>query len=349
MKMINNIEYLGTKHKFKTSFQMATKEEINLFKKQFNKCPSLDEVILEMKNIFSGKNVDRKIRKYFLFNIMCNVRRNISKWTINQSIKNDVIISYIIHKLKSKQKIFNGIDKNSIMTFFRIGGGSKFGVIPTIYKLKDAKDILLKYNKNNVYYDYSCGWGSRMLAAMQNNITYFGTDPNYELTTKLEEIHSLYDKVNNINTKIDIRTQGSEHFIPEWKNKIGVAFSSPPYFNCECYRIGDQSYIEGKTTYNDWKNNYLFKTIDNIYEYLIDDGYFIINTKNITAFDVYAKFKEKKFNIEDDVKSYAEQKGFQFIRYETLKVNLRQSFKNKNSSNENILVFKKVIRKNDEC
>lgn len=138
-------------------------------------------------------------------------------------------------------------------------------------------------------------------------------------------------------TITDIKPQGSEIFVNEWENKVGVAFSSPPYFNCESYRIGKQSYIEGVTTYDEWKNNYLFPTIDNIRRYLIDEGYFLINVKNITN-----KVGQRgTFNIEDDVKDYALKHGFYFICYEALKVAKRQNFIHKDSSDEKIMVFKK--------
>ena len=76
-----------------------------------------------------------------------------------------------------------------------------------------------------------------MLSALRNGIEYYGTDPNYLLTERLEELHKDYDKVNGVNTFAKIYTQGSEVFIPEWVNTIGVAFSSPPYFDLEDYYI----------------------------------------------------------------------------------------------------------------
>ena len=75
-------------------------------------------------------------------------------------------------------------------------------------------------------------------------------------------------------------------FIPELENSIGFAFSSPPYFNLEDYKIGNQSWHEG-VTYDSWKEEYLNKTIQNIYKYLIHDGCFAININNFNKYNNY--------------------------------------------------------------
>ena len=336
--MINEINYLGKSHYFKTPFPEASKEEIELVKKNIHYHFTLDDVREQLKDISNGKNIDKKILEYFLFDIMCKTKRDMCKWTVEEFMQNDDLISYMIYKFKTKPNLYkNDLSLGDIRRFFNIGG-LHLAVTPTKFKLKYARDILKKYNVNNVYYDFSCGWASRMLASLSENITYFGTDPNYLLVDKLNEIHNLYNDTNNLLTITDIKKHGSEIFVNEWENKVGVAFSSPPYFNCESYRIGKQSYIEGVTTYDEWKNNYLFPTIDNIRRYLIDDGYFLINVKNISN---KTGGPQKIFHIEDDVKDYALKHGFYFVCFETLKVGKRPHFIHKTSSDENIIVFKK--------
>ena len=82
-------------------------------------------------------------------------------------------------------------------------------------------------------------------------------------------------------------------------------------------------------------------TIKNIYKYLIDNGYFVINVKN------FAEYK-----IEDPAKEIALQEGFELYEIETLK-NIKRchgdvksahgdksvSF---NKNDEHIYVFKKA-------
>src|SRR5574344_1757790 len=71
----------------------------------------------------------------------------------------------------------------------------------------------------------------------------------------------------------------------DWENKMGLAFSSPPYFYLEDYKIGNQSYKKGMR-YCDWKENYLKPTFENIFYYLIQDGYFILNINNFKNYDL---------------------------------------------------------------
>lgn len=150
------------------------------------------------------------------------------------------------------------------------------------------------------------------------------------LTERLKQLGKDYKEITLQKTTIDIRTQGSEIFIPEWENTIGLAFSSPPYFLLEDYKVGDQSYKEG-TTYQQWKDNYLEPTFKNIYRYLIDNGYFILNINN---FD--------KYKLVEDSIELAEKNGFLFIGDHKLnnikRVNELGEF---NDNSERIMVFVK--------
>ena len=172
--------------------------------------------------------------------------------------------------------------------------------------------------------------GGRICGALKNHVNYFGTDPNYLLTERLNQLAIDYKNTTNNTTNVDIRTQGSEILVPEWKNKIGVAFSSPPYFYLEDYKIGNQSYTEG-TTYEEWKNNYLKPTFLNIKEYLVDNGYFILNINN---------FLEYKL-VEDSIE-IAKEIGFNLVKEHILsnikRTNSKGGF---NDNSERILVFMK--------
>ena len=180
-----------------------------------------------------------------------------------------------------------------------------------------------------------CGWGDRLFSALKNNVNYYGTDPNYILTERLQQF--VKDWNNTIpqtflpNTNVSIRTTGSEILHKDMIGKIGVAFSSPPYFMLEDYRIGNQSCNEN-TEYSSWLENYWRKTVKNIYQYLIDDGYFLVNIKN------YNKFK-----LEEDTQKIAEEENFELINIETLDNMLRPNHYQLNikENQEKIRVFKK--------
>lgn len=161
-------------------------------------------------------------------------------------------------------------------------GGKTYAKIPTQFPMRAANTILEKYNINNNFYDFSCGWGIRLMSALKYNINYFGTDPNVELCKKLDEL--TIDWLENIksNSKVTIYPHGSEIFIPELEDKIGLAFSSPPYFSLEDYKIGKQSWHEGMN-YNEWLEKYMYPTLNNCIKYLIYNGYLAINVKNTTV------------------------------------------------------------------
>ena len=148
-----------------------------------------------------------------------------------------------------------------------------------------------------------------------------------------------YQDTCGTNTIIDIKAQGSENFIPELENKIGVAFSSPPYYNLEDYRIGNQSWTDG-VSYEEWRNGYLKDTISNIYRYLIDDGYFAININNFNKYNDY--------NLVGDTVKIAQEIGFELEDIHTLK-NIKRCHGHVqwdgecgwNDNDEKIFVFKK--------
>jgi hypothetical protein len=191
-------------------------------------------------------------------------------------------------------------------------------------------DVLSKYNVNNNYYDFSCGWGIRLLSSLANDINYFGTDPNYELTSCLNKLSEDFILNTKSKSNIDIRSIGSEITVDDWINKIGLAFSSPPYFDLEHYNVGKQSI--DNTNYNEWINGYWRGTVSNIDKYLISGGYFLLNMKNI-----------KKHNTLDDMSNIIREKGFEFVENLELK-NINRIFLKQNGKNTNevIAVFRKI-------
>jgi hypothetical protein len=164
---------------------------------------------------------------------------------------------------------------------------------------------------------------------MRNRVEYYGTDPNNLLVDRLRQIATDYNTVNGTSASYDIRCHGSETFVPEWENTIGVAFSSPPYFNLEDYGVGNQSYKPG-TSYQEWLDNYLRPTIENIKRYLVDDGKMLVNIKDFLDYKLCA-----------DTRAIAESLGFHYVETLTLKNITRPSAKVDLNTDEGIMVFSK--------
>jgi hypothetical protein len=214
----------------------------------------------------------------------------------------------------------------------RLSGGG-VAMKPSNYPIKSVDAILARYNINGKYYDFSCGWGVRMLSSLRNRVEYYGTDPNNLLVERLNQMATDYNTVNGTSAKYDIRCHGSQTFVPEWENTIGVAFSSPPYFSLEDYKIGDQSFKPG-TTYQEWLDTYLRPTLENIKRYLTDDGKMLINIKDFLNYKLCA-----------DTRAIAESLGFYYVESITLKNITRPSAKVDINTDESIMVFSKKPEK----
>lgn len=317
-------------------------EEFRQIAIDYYKKPDFSLVEKQLKSIANGGTRMNMIYEYYLKEIMSKAIGAGASWSIYDGLQSKEVMEYFAGKCERSPKFYPPENKlaDNIATAFRLCGIRYCVKLPN-YPMSSANLILQKYNVNNNYYDYSCGWASRMLSALHNGINYFGTDPNYELVDILNKINGDYKSVNkSSNSIVDIKCQGSETFIPEYENKIGLAFSSPPYYCLEDYVIGNQSYKAG-VTYNQWLINYMTPTIMNIYRYLIDDGYFVINIKNFN-----------EYKLEEDVCDIALKNGFYLYEIETLK-NLKRCHGDVksargekqvtfNDNSENIFIFKKA-------
>ena len=273
-----------------------------------------------------------KITRYYFRDIMSKVVLKNAKWSVEDVFESKELLGIFKAKTQMNTRVF---DSNNLITNIDTAirlGGHNIASLPPNFPIKIARNIVKKYNINNNWYDFSCGWGVRLLCAMSEGVNYFGTDPNYLLTERLSQLTQDYKDNIGLTTIVDIRTQGSEIFIPEWKNTIGLAFSSPPYFDLEDYVIGKQSY-NPNISYSQWIDNYLTPTLKNIYEYLIEDGILAFNIKN-----------GKTYKLADDMKQIANMCGFELVDIELLTNNQRVTSSGPINNAENIFIFKKKIK-----
>ena len=319
-------EILETKHYKEMSDELFEKLKYEYYKK-----PDFDSVRQQFISIANGGTINNEITNYYVKDLMSKTKIYYNKWSIEDVFNYKPLLCRFYAQIETNDEVFSK-DKpviENIETALRLGGKG-IASKPANFPIKTVDEILKKYNVNNNYYDFSCGWGARLTGSLKNRVNYYGTDPNYLLTERLQELANDYKNITRQNTTVDIRTQGSEIFIPEWENKIGLAFSSPPYFYLEDYKIGNQSYKPG-TTYQEWKDNYLRPTFKNIFQYLIKEGYFILNINDFENFKL----------VEDSIE-IAEKVGFNFIGEHKLdnikRCNSKQEF---NDNSEKILVFVK--------
>ena len=338
------IDYKGIQQNSSIEKPLTDEEFLSLSVDYYRK-PDIELVKRKLKTIANGGTRMNHVYDYFIKEVMSKSIGTRASWSIYDGLHNRQIMEYFNGKVDKNKKVFPDtmslIEK--IETAFRICGIRYCVKLPN-YPLKSVYAILDKYNVNGNWYDFSCGWASRLLGALSRNINYFGTDPNHELTPKLIEISNLYKQVNGgCDSIVDIRTQGSQTLVDEWKGKIGLAFSSPPYFNLEDYQIGDdQSYKTGMS-YSMWVDSYLKPTIHNIWEYLTNDGNFVINVKSFREYSTNVVY-----DIEGDVKNISESIGFRLT--ETLNLNnikrchgdISGKDVSFNKNDEKIFVFRKT-------
>lgn len=181
---------------------------------------------------------------------------------------------------------------------------------------------------NAVIFDYSCGFGSRMLGALSSryNYIYIGVDPYKELYKRLLEFSSwIINTLNNGATAQTINV-GSEIFIPSLVDKIDLSFSSPPYFNYETYVDSEtQSYIQF-SEYEEWLKGYVTETIRNLYQYTKQGGLHLVNLEDT-----------KRIKIIDDWIRIALSIGFSLESVETISTLKRSSSRNENK----LVLFRK--------
>ena len=331
------IKYLG-EEMLTTHFSDITDEKRIELKEAYFKKPSITELHKSLNKIRNGSNMTGVIERFYFRDLMAKVMLDGLHWTIEEVFESRDVLGILYSFISVNDKVFppEASEISKIETALRIG--PRVTQKPSNYPLASVRDIITKYNINNNYCDYSCGWGVRLLGSMACNINYFGIDPNHLLTARLKELAIQYKKVTNSSSTVDIRTQGSEEFIPEWENTMGVAFTSPPYFSYEDYRVGEnQSFQEDETTYDMWLEGYWTGTVKNLHKYIIEGGALLVNIQNI-------KIKGQMYTLQDDCKRIAEENGFIQVDSHVLKTIARPTI-NANeelTANEDIMVFSKV-------
>jgi hypothetical protein len=151
-------------------------------------------------------------------------------------------------------------------------------------------------------YDPSAGWGGRILGAMasKKRIHYIGTDPNTD--NYIDELgKSRYEYVADFFNEHGLETnpfweeekntyhvfqEGSEHIgkhpdFQQYKGKLDMVFTSPPYFDREQYSDDDAQSFKSYPLYHDWRDNFLRPTLENAYNSLKSDRYLLWNIADI--------------------------------------------------------------------
>jgi len=227
---------------------------------------------LSVNALFNNDSLATDICKYY-----CHKFYDATEYkqpTMKQIFYNDDKLRKLIqNRLGLDWKDPNNTETFNISFRMLIQGMRSARMVPSvsIFKPGIAKYLYMKYsNEGEVVFDYSAGWGGRMLGAASCGRKYIGVDP---WTT--DELEVMKDELGLQN--VTLINSGSEHVKLE-ENSVDFAFSSPPYYCQELYVLDDrQAYAKGEEHFY---NVYWKGTLENV-KYMLKSGkYFGLNVKN---------------------------------------------------------------------
>jgi DNA methylase len=161
-----------------------------------------------------------------------------------------------------------------------------------------AKVIYDYFQAENVL-DFSMGWGDRLVGAHASEYVkkYTGIDPNINLFENYKRQIEVYDEFSEPFDNIRIIQGCAEDENIILKDEFDLIFTSPPYFDKEKYDQSDiQSYKKYKE-FDNWMNDFLFKSISLRSQNLKSGGYLVINIS-----DIYTR--KKRYYICDGMNDY---------------------------------------------
>ena len=183
------------------------------------------------------------------------------------------------------------IDKSLIRTML---GLRKY--ICSQFKPNAAKALYDYYKVKNVL-DFSMGWGDRLAGfyASMNTELYVGLDPrkeNHPIYQKQADYYANQLGFFETEKKTKFHCEPAEEFdFDQYKDTFDIIFTSPPYFNVERYGYDDtQSWVRYKNI-DQWNNNFLQRSIENMWTSLRSGGKLCVNIADVNA---SSKGKKKK-------------------------------------------------------
>ncbi len=186
------ISHLGKTFCTSHYLKELTSKECDKIRQDFYTKPEMDKVEKQIKRLRAGKTRTNEVYNYYFYDLMADCRTksgfsDYTKWSINEFMQSDDLIRFAMSKVRSFPRVYptKNSDISNIKTVFRLSPSGTATKLPN-YPYKSVKEILDKYNVNNNYYDFSCGWGIRLSASLATDVNYFGTDPNTRLVNRLE-------------------------------------------------------------------------------------------------------------------------------------------------------------------
>lgn len=284
--------------------------------------------ILDSSNFNIGNRNVNKILNHFFDDLIYRAKSKNGKYSPYDILDSNELLQTALDYIEQHKNFYHQkTDVANLRDFFF--SSSMVGKV-TNFNPVIARKIYERYAPFNdaIIFDYSCGFGSRMLGALSSKYKYYyiGVEPYKDLYQRLLIFSKWITSTLLQEPSSSIYNLGSEIFIPDLIEKIDISFSSPPYFDYEKYTESDtQSYIMFPT-YKEWLEGYVVATMKNIYQYTKCGGFHLVNLEDT-----------KRIKIVDDWIKIALSVGFKLEQIEEIKTMKRATNKNQNK----LLVLKK--------
>lgn len=166
----------------------------------------------------------------------------------------------------------NDIQNKSLINKFLLKGNGVYS-----FRISSSK-ALFDHFKPKTVYDFSSGWGDRLIAALASSSVecYIGNDPNKKVHDIYKHILSTLGKQGK---RLNFYKNNAENFIP--KETYDFVFTSPPYFNVEMYQKGERDETKQSWKkypfFDSWFKEFLCKSIENAWINLKKGGILAIH------------------------------------------------------------------------
>ncbi|MEY8780309.1 hypothetical protein AB9K32_07765 [Allomuricauda sp. XS_ASV26] len=195
-----------------------------------------------------------------------------------------------------------------------------------------AKAIIETYSgDHDPVLDFCAGFGGRLLGCASLKRHYYGVDPALEQYLGNRELLKYCRDRMQLECTATLKKDMAETHLEQLESgSFSLAFSSPPYFDYEQYGSEvTQSHIRFPN-YEDWKNGFLKKIVNESHRIIHSKGYLVLHIKNV-----------RNYPLEEDFMAIAKRK-FQLKKILQLQTVSRPYRTNESKKFEPILIFKKT-------
>lgn len=189
---------------------------------------------------------------------------------------------------------YYGIKKDFDLTYFI----KPVSMSSNVYKAGNFSPFVAKYiydtftTDGDIVFDFSAGFGGRMLGAMasRNKIHYEGIEPYLPTYEGLNDLYYFFqmgsDSLLEYNSCELYNTNIEEFEVPEELiNKVSICFSSPPFYDLELYCSQDNPYAGTQASYlyenkEEFMKGFFGAVVEKSEKMLTKDGLLIVNLKD---------------------------------------------------------------------